>query len=177
MVFRRRDGWLSLWATALFRLENSRTPGELRQLLRALIEWLKASEQTALRRAFTVWVKRVLLPGRVPGVDFEGLADLTEVETMLAERVKEWTKDGKLQGLQEGIQLGIQIGRLEGIDEGIQVGGSRLLLRLLERRFGLLDEAIRQRVRSAEPERLLVWGERVSTAQTLDEVFREGQQA
>jgi hypothetical protein len=152
-------------AAALFRLENSRTPEEMREVIRALMEWLKAREQTALRRAFTVWVKRVLLPGRVPGVDFENLADLSEVETMLAERVKEWTEEWKRQGLQQGLQ------------EGLREGEAIFLLRLLERRFGPLTEATQLRVRSAEPERLLAWGERVLTAQTLDEVFGEGQQA
>jgi hypothetical protein len=41
-------------ATALFRLENSRTPGEVQRVLGALIEWLKALEQGYLRRVFTV---------------------------------------------------------------------------------------------------------------------------
>ena len=34
----------------------------------------------------------------------------TEVEAMLAERVKEWTEEWKRQGLQEGIQQGLQQG-------------------------------------------------------------------
>ncbi len=41
--------------------------------------------------AFTVWLKRVFLPGRVPGVEFSNLNDLQEVQSMLAERVIEWT--------------------------------------------------------------------------------------
>jgi hypothetical protein len=159
-------------AAALFRLENSRTPEELRQVLQALIDWLKAPEQTGLRRAFTVWVKRVLLPGRVLGVNFEGLADLTEVETMLAERVKQWTEEWKQQGLEQGIQQGMQ----QGMQQGLQQGEAILLLRQLERRFGPLPEAIRQQVRSADTECLLAWGERVLTARTLDEVFGEERQ-
>jgi hypothetical protein len=41
-------------AAALFRLENSRTPGEVQRVLGALIDWLKAPEQGHLRRVFTV---------------------------------------------------------------------------------------------------------------------------
>jgi hypothetical protein len=41
----------------------------------------------------------------VPGVDFESLADLSEVETMLAERVKEWTEEWKQQGRREGLRF------------------------------------------------------------------------
>ena len=45
---------------ALFRLEKSRAPQDLRDMVGALVEWLKAPEQVGLRRAFTVWIKRVL---------------------------------------------------------------------------------------------------------------------
>ncbi len=47
------------------------------------------------RRAFTVWLKRVLLTGRMPGVDFNKLNELHEVRSMLAERVVEWTEEWK----------------------------------------------------------------------------------
>ncbi|MCB2263132.1 MAG: Rpn family recombination-promoting nuclease/putative transposase, partial [Candidatus Thiosymbion ectosymbiont of Robbea hypermnestra] len=65
-------------SAALFRLEASRTPAEVLQILPALVEWLADSEQTDLRRAFTVWFNRVFLPKRLPGVAFESLADLHE---------------------------------------------------------------------------------------------------
>ncbi|MEW6218485.1 MAG: Rpn family recombination-promoting nuclease/putative transposase, partial [Thermodesulfobacteriota bacterium] len=47
---------------ALFRLENSRTPEDIRGVLEHLIAWLAAPEQARIRRAFTVWMRRVLLP-------------------------------------------------------------------------------------------------------------------
>jgi hypothetical protein len=34
-----------------------------------LIEWLAAPAHDSLRRAFVVWLKRVLLPARAPGVE------------------------------------------------------------------------------------------------------------
>jgi len=80
-------------AAALFRMENSHTPQEVEQVLAALVEWLQAPGQDSLRRAFTVWLKRVLLPGRMPGVDFNSLNELQEVKSMLAERVIEWTEE------------------------------------------------------------------------------------
>jgi predicted nucleotidyltransferase len=58
-------------SAALFRLEASRGPAEVLEVLKALIEWLGAPEQAGLRQAFTVWLKRVFLPKRLPGVDFE----------------------------------------------------------------------------------------------------------
>lgn len=144
---------------ALFRLENSRTPSDVEQVLNALVDWLKDPQQDSLRRAFTVWVKRVFLPGRMPNVPFDHLNDLQEVRSMLAERVIDWTEEWKRQGLEQGRQ------------EGLQQGEMVLLLRQMERRFGPLDEPIRQRLRVADAETLLQWGERVLTAATLEDVF------
>jgi hypothetical protein len=47
-------------AAALFRLENSRRPEDIDSVLASLIDWLAAPEQDSLRRAFVVWLKRVL---------------------------------------------------------------------------------------------------------------------
>jgi hypothetical protein len=46
-----------------------------------------------------------------------------------------------------------------------------LLLRQLELRFGALSEGDRARVRSADSDTLLRWGERILTAVTAEEVF------
>jgi len=132
---------------ALFRLENSRTPEDVQHVLQALIAWLQSPQQSGLRRTFTTWLKEVFLPGRMPKVKFDEIQDLQEVHSMLAERIKEWTKSWEQQG---------------------EAG---LLLRLLERRFGPVDEVIRIRVRSADLQTLLTWGERILTAQTIEEVF------
>jgi predicted transposase YdaD len=54
------------------------------------------------------------------------------------------------EGLQEGRQLGLEQGRQEGLQEGRQEGrqaeGTILVLRLLTRRFGTLEEATRLRI-------------------------------
>jgi hypothetical protein len=81
-------------------------------------------------------VRRWQAPERV----FDELQDLQEVEAMLAERVKEWAEEWKRQGLQEGIQ------------EGLQQGEAAIVLRLLERRFGALDETVWQRIQAADAE-------------------------
>jgi hypothetical protein len=147
-------------AAALFRMENSRTPQDVERVVASLIGWLEAPEQTSLRRAFTVWLKRVFLPGKMPGVEFSSINDLQEVQSMLAERVTEWTEEWKQQG------------RKEGIAEGRQAGEAAMLIRLLELRFGAIDETNQARVRRADPETLFRWGERVLTATSLAEVFK-----
>jgi flagellar biosynthesis/type III secretory pathway protein FliH len=87
---------------------------------------------------------------------------------MLAERVIEWTEQWKQQGLQEGIERGIE----QGIHRGRKEGEAALLLRFLERRFGPVDEMLRQRLQAADAETLLNWGERLFHAASAEEVLR-----
>jgi len=149
-------------------------------LVTALVDWLKAPDQTALRRSFAVWINRVLLPNRLPGVRIEETQELQEVETMLAERVAEWTakwkEEGLLEGLEKGLERGLEKGRQEGLQEGLQEGRQEgyieMLLRLLERKFpGRLDKEHRRLVKEAGVETLLQWTERILTAETIEEVF------
>jgi hypothetical protein len=53
-------------AAALFRLENNRTPTDVQRVVAALVAWLHDPAHASLRRAFTVWLRRVLLPARLP---------------------------------------------------------------------------------------------------------------
>ena len=63
---------------ALFKLERQQTPEEVRNIVATLVEWLKAPEQQSLRRAFTVWLGRVLLPTRYPNESIPESHDLQE---------------------------------------------------------------------------------------------------
>ena len=67
----------------------------------------------------------------------------------------------------EGREAGIEEGR--GV--GLVQGEAAMLLRLLERKFRPLPESARQRVAAADAETLLIWGERVLDAASLDEVW------
>lgn len=57
-------------------------------------------------------------------------------------------------------------------EEGRQEGEARLMLRQLRLKFGPLEPGVEERVRSADAECLLEWGERVLTAERLEDVFR-----
>ena len=98
---------------ALCRLENSRAPEDLRRVLGVLIDWLHTPADDSLRRAFTMWLRRVLLPARFPGVEIPAVHDLVEMQTMLAERVVEWTQQWKEEGLQQGLRQGLQQGQVQ----------------------------------------------------------------
>ena len=82
-------------AAALFRLENAQAPQAIQQVIACLVVWLAGAENASLRRAFVVWLKRVLLPARVPGVEIPNFSELQELHDVLAERVKTWTQEWK----------------------------------------------------------------------------------
>src|SRR5262249_58338336 len=83
---------------ALCRLENSREPEDVQRVLGVLIDWLRAPEDDSLRRAFTVWLRRVLLPARLPGGGIPEVHDLVEVHTLLAESGGGVTQPGDEEG-------------------------------------------------------------------------------
>ncbi len=135
---------------ALFRLEHSRQPEDVRRVVERLIEWLARPEQVSLRRAFTVWLRRVLLPVRLRGAHVPEVSDLQEVRSMLAERVIEWTLDWKQQGIEEGRREGLQQGLQEGLQQGLQQGlitaAREGVLAALEIRFGTLPVALQEAI-------------------------------
>jgi hypothetical protein len=64
------------FSAGLLQLEASRGSEAVNSIVRSLIDWLQAPEQLGLRRAFTIWFGRVLLPKRLPGVKLPPLSDL-----------------------------------------------------------------------------------------------------
>ena len=156
-------------AAALFRLENSRTPTDVQRVLAALVAWLHDPEHDSIRRAFTVWLKRVLLPGRLPTVAIPEVQDLMEMQSMLAERVLEWHQQWKEEGLQEGRAR--RATRREGLQQGLQQGLAAeraLLLRQARKRFGqpLAETLAPLLERCDNPEALAEVGEWIVTHYT-----------
>jgi len=152
-----RDGLPAL----LFRLENTSDPEELVVLAEAVRVWL--ARHPGFQAAQTVFVELLgaamapLGPGvRVP-------EELLEVRNMLATRVEEWKKQLLLEGEQRGEQRGEERGRLRG--------EAALLLRQLERRFGVLPGWARDRVLAADTVMMEEWGLRVLDAASLEEVL------
>jgi len=128
-------------AAALFRLEHNRDEQDMLKVLGTLVEWLKAPEQTGLRRAFVVWIRRVLLPNRAPEMElpeFTDLQDLHEVHDMLAERIKKWPEQWEERGRQIGEKLGIEKGEKLGIEKGEKLGIEKTARNLLK--LGVLND-------------------------------------
>ena len=82
---------------------------------------------------------------------------------MLATRAAEWKQQWLQEGRQEGRQEGEQRGRREG--------EAALLVRLLERRFGVLPGWARDRIAAGDTVALEEWGLRVLDAGSLEDVL------
>jgi hypothetical protein len=76
----------------LIRLERSRTRSSLRQVIRDLAAALPKLDEGGLRRAFLVWLQRVLLPGKGKE-DIPELVDLEDFRAMLSETVERWNQE------------------------------------------------------------------------------------
>ena len=145
----------------LFRLEKSREREDVQRSIVELAEHLGDPDDASLRRAFAVWLEKVLLLDRGDDEEVPETLGLQEFRAMLENRVREWNRELREEG------------RREGEVEGRRRGEAAMLLRLLERRFGPLDPSTRSRVERAGSERLLEWGERFATATRLADVFGE----
>jgi hypothetical protein len=149
-------------AAAMFRLEKSRGTEAMERVLEAASEWLRAPGLEGVRRSFTDWVLKVLLPSRIRGVRFPESLDLEEVKAMLAESGLSWSDQWEQEGIEKGLQKGLQKA-LEQVRAA--------LLRELERRFGPLPEEVRRRVGAIESiEDLTAFGVRAGSVSSIDEL-------
>ena len=145
---------------ALIRAEMADNREDLIRVLANLIVWLPMENQRDLRRAFKEWFNRILLPKRMPDTEFDDVRDLTEIQTMLAERVKDWTRSWREEGFKEGIE------------KGREEGEASVLAKLLAQRFGPLPQWARNKLHQATGEQLEVWAERIFDAESLEQFFR-----
>jgi hypothetical protein len=78
-------------------------------------------------------------------------AEIARIEPAEQEAVMQivtsWMREGIEQGLQQGRQEGLERGIQLGLQQGRREGESALILRLLTRRFGLIDFEIQDRIR------------------------------
>jgi hypothetical protein len=139
-------------AAALFRLEKSRDVETFRREVGRIAA--DPDLDPSLRASVYTWLKQVLLPGRFPEWSPAEAGSLEEVQTMLAERVKEWTQEWKEEGRQEGARA-----------------FQDFLLSEMVERFGPIPPAIRRRVkRMQDLGELKKLGKRVRVATSLDDL-------
>jgi len=164
--------------SALFCLEACRSPSQMLQELQQLDRLLQEPGREELRRSFADWLVQAYLPSRL-GKQFPEFkeSDIEEVRKMIELREDawclQWKREGFEEGRREGRREGLSEGRREGRREGRCEGQRSLLRRQLERKFGKISQAYRQRIASASGKNLVCWSERLISAQTLEQVFEE----
>jgi predicted transposase YdaD len=84
--------------------------------------------------------------------------------------VAESMRKGEQQGLERGLKLGLQQGLQQGLQRGEQRGESPLILRILNRRFGVLPNGLVERVRHLGTIQLASLGEALLDFEQLSEV-------
>lgn len=152
------------FSEALFQLEQKQTVDDVRRVLQALDDMLRAPELQSLRRAFGIWV-RGLLRRKAPrsSIDaVEQITDIMEADSMLAERTEGWFDEAERKGLERGRE------------EGLKAGEQRALRSLLTRRFGSLPTDIDGRIERASLGQLEDWFDRGIDAPSLQEIFEKG---
>ena len=70
----------------------------------------------------------------------------TEQEAVM-QIVTSWMREGIEQGRQEGLERGLQLGLQQGLQQGRREGELALIMRLLTRRFGLIDPELEESIR------------------------------
>ena len=59
----------------------------------------------------------------------------------------------------------------QGISQGINQGKARLLVEMLQERFGQLQPELLSRIQTADSARLSAWGRKLLTAPDLQSIF------
>lgn len=146
---------------AIFRLEQHTQPDAILDVISNLVEWLAAPEQERIRRSFSVWISQVLKPpiDELPS----DLTNLAEIQTMLSQRIAQWQKQFKQEGIVEG--------KAEGIAEGEVKGQAKTLCTLINFKFGTLPDWAEQRVNLADTTELDVLTRRLLKAESLEQLF------
>jgi hypothetical protein len=99
-----------------------------------------------------------LLPARGPGLEILAVTDLQEVKSMLAERVMDWTRQWKQEGLEEGCREALKEVRT-------------VFVRELDRRLGPLSEKVRRWVEAITSlEDLTAFSIRAGSVSSLDKL-------
>jgi len=93
--------------TAVARLEQMRSPGDIVRVVRILQRRLRRAEDGELRRAFAAWVWETAKPFLPPGEALPPEMTLEKIEMTLAERAAEWSNQWVRQGLEKGIAQGL----------------------------------------------------------------------
>lgn len=122
----------------LLRLERAGDVLEVQRVVKHLLDALRAPQYLHLRRAFAVWLGRVVLKRTGITQHIPEFNDLQEVDSMLEERASQWREEL----IQKGVLLGEARGEARGISIGEARGISLAVQDTLKDRFGNIPPAV-----------------------------------
>ncbi len=151
----RRRQWCGLVEFAL----KYRQVRDFKEFLKILLPWVHQIEQSGVSGfSFSKIVLKYILDGteaKETGLFLQGVKDYLSKE---------------LRG--EIMTLAQQFIK-QGQEQGIQQGEVAFMTRLLKHRFRKIPEAYLARIEQADAETLLLWGEKILEANTLEEIFEK----
>ena len=159
-------------AASLFvRMERRDDLQDLSLDLARFMQIFSGPKYLSLRRALTVWAKRVLRQRLGENVQIPDVTELAKVIAMPAERLPlfsgKWISEDEARGEARG--------EAKGRKEGEIKGRVAMLHRLLVKRFGenTIDLSLQDRLMNSSPEQLDGLAEQILDAETIDEVFSD----
>lgn len=94
------------------------------------------------------------------------------LELEYTEEIHQIEEQKKMTFITTPERVGRRLGLQEGMQKGMKKAAVQLIVRQLRVRFGKIPRAYAARIRQADVDSLLMWGERVLVAKTLEEVIR-----
>ena len=147
----------------VFQLEQSQGLEEIRRIIDGLIEILDDPELRELRRDMATWLRRVVLPARLPDIEVPELQDLQEAKTMLEERAATWPRKWMAEGYERGEAAGLAKGEAKGLREALTA--------LADEKFRSLDTRYASLIAEASEAQLKSWLKRILNAGTPADLF------
>jgi predicted transposase/invertase (TIGR01784 family) len=152
-------------ATALMLLARARGPTKLLDVLRRWVDvFAQVQRAPNGQEALVAFWEYALQVGDMRPKDLDDLA--REIGPTASEAYV--TAAEILQA--ESMARGIARGREEGKAEGRAEGKAEVILRQLRLRFGVVPEAVKQRILTAASDDLDIWADRIITAASVEEV-------
>ncbi len=150
---------------ALLRMIYSEDILQVVDAWRAVRRRLVGQGHSELRKQFVKLIQNVVSP------KFKGIEIMDEDDSMstIEERFAESFDKGLLKFKRESKEEGLQ----EGMEKGKKEAMRSVLQNLLENKFGMVPEAARRRINSADCGQLQRWSVRVIQAAEIDQVFTD----
>ena len=169
---RRKDDdlpWSNL-VSAVVRLENSRTPVDLKRVVDALVEWLPGPGQREIKRSFREWIRLVLAQKGFDVSELPSRPQLEEVQTMLADQIQDWLDEAEEKGFTRGLARAMAQGRGPEVERRIRQDIERGIERERAAQRALLCRQAARKFDAETAERLAVTLDRVARPRDLAEI-------